>query len=254
MKIVHTERLKSGKAAQKKKSGKAWDSMMFLLLQKTAAESGAKDKKKLEAIQSSMKRAAGTEDEETVRRRMVAFYEEHLKKVKSQQKACDFRINDETLGVLHIFFMVLGLCSFVAMGCCVLGFMSYSASPRFIPYDVVSDDIHWQLSDYPSWDTFVDNCCCMSSGNQTRFNEGETYRMAERWICANGFVKERVREMRASDGAILSTLHLRPLCGTTFGLARSDRTTNCSVQVLGSAVLLPPQCSQDLDVRERKLW
>jgi hypothetical protein len=115
----------------------------------------------------------------------------------------------------------------------------YRSSPTHASLDQAAA----QLAGYASWDSFVDNCCCAAFDNQT----GRTAQSVEKWICANGKVKERLRRVRGGTNAL----------GTVRGLCERDFKNGCRVFVTAAPpywVSLAGCAAGNVTAAEMELW
>jgi hypothetical protein len=265
--------LKRDEAGQGKQL-KGWDKLMIMLMQKETAkqtEAVGSDaevphmQSNLRDIHSAMKkqREGDVEDEADLRDRLKHLYENHLAKIESLQQGVDFRINEDTLHVLHIFFMAMGTFAILALGCCILGVIHYNAaSGHFSPISTPTPTVRSEFAGYDSFDVFAMQCCCEAFTNRTA---SEVLHL-EKWICENGRIKERLRahgnvagHLRdASSGLYRETsgLAIRGMCNATLlqgcviaaGAAYNDgdgHDTNL-VAVTG--------CTAEFSAAELKLW
>lgn len=140
-----------------------------------------------------------------------------MKLLGEQYLAVKSQIDRDVSRELSRYFMIMGVFIFIALGVAVLGTLRQRQTQYLIGTSRLRREAKTALADYPSWDAFTTNCCCLQSSNPS-----VSFRLAERWMCRNGKVVDHGRVSR--DGGD-NSLALRGLCQTTF-------VSGCSLYVI----------------------
>jgi hypothetical protein len=82
----------------------------------------------------------------------------------------------------------------VALGLSILGILDVQDNRTFFPANPPVRTVRTELAEYADFTDFTARCCCVPYTNPT----SERFRMdgvleVEKWLCANGLVKERIR-------------------------------------------------------------
>eukprot|EP01028_Stygiella_incarcerata_P012939 TRINITY_DN807_c0_g1_i1.p1 TRINITY_DN807_c0_g1~~TRINITY_DN807_c0_g1_i1.p1 ORF type:complete len:868 (+),score=187.73 TRINITY_DN807_c0_g1_i1:100-2703(+) len=156
------------------------------------------------AGQGQRQEDAEAEEEGTLTEKEKEIFRSNL-----QLLAIDRRINRVVLNIMTMFFLIVGIIAFIALGFCLIGIF-FATNPDFIPGRPLRSgdcDYHrrFEFAEYDSWTEFTTNCCCREG------KKYDDYSRLELWYCENGRYKERIREEDGEDG-----FSIRPMCSKTF--------------------------------------
>lgn len=148
------------------------------------------------------------------------------------RSAVDRKMDEATVKTVSRFFLYIGACAFIALGCCIVGLCYGNEDLVLFQSDSESlsesESVMFQFLDYSNWNTFTQHCCCsqyIQQGNKTaeHISEGD---WVELWLCDNGIRKERQRggnildenaETRYMNGSAL-----RGFCETSWAPGYCD--------------------------------
>jgi hypothetical protein len=164
--------------------------------------------------------------------------EKEAVKLNDAQGDVDLHIDRVVKGRLQIFVMVGGILGGLALALCIVGLITREAT-SVVGASGSDQSIATQLAGYPTWTAFTSGCCCTGHMNPTGHDSNL---WVEKWICANGRIKERVRAI-GSGGA--TGFAIRTMCNVTF-------EAGCSVTVSSGMTQL--SCSTVPTASEAALW
>lgn len=160
-------------------------------------------------------------------------------KLNDGQGDVDLFIDRAVKSRLQMFLMVAGVIGAVALSLCLIGLITREQTAVLGPFPATRT-IASELAGYASWNDFRTNCCCTQNTNPA---QGGSYRLIEKWMCMNGKIKERVREIETSSGVFVDGFSVRSYCSVDFA---SDCTLNVAAAGTVSASCTGARTNQEL--------
>lgn len=182
-------------------------------------------------------------------RRLEELLEQRRREAEQRLLICqsnvDYEINQVVKSRLNCALMLQGVLGLVALALCAVALLSSPSVVITVTGGVASATAArsnaTEFLGYNTWEAFVDSCCCTSAVNTN--STATAYVAVEKWICANGKVKERVRAYRpnlvtsgGSDRTVEDGYAARTLCNVSFA-------TGCGLQVVTSTSGATPATS-----------
>jgi hypothetical protein len=206
-------------------------------------------------------------DEDELKKSVAKLHEQHLKQVAERQEATDYRIDRDNILAVVVFFVVVSISSFIAMVITLAGITETTKRDKqlFLPvsgvtlreikqqYSFLGENAQFQtiedeLAGYRNWTHFVENCCCSAFVNQKGADGGVAAAISvEKWLCANGKVKERIRQKTPTFDRSVTTI--RSICGREF-------FNLCRVNVEATAPFYSylTGCNSSVSEEDKKCW
>jgi hypothetical protein len=192
--------------------------------------------------------------------------EEITKRYKRAQEEIDRQIDEASLYIVRKYFMICGALGFVALGLCIIGIMRTGSPDYRISLPTNQQTATSEFVGYGNWTAFTDQCCCMPFYNS--FDKSWDLGI-ERWVCRNGWTKERVRSVKlvganstcsaasalsrravatSRPDCALDGFDVRDFCSTTF-------KNSCGLSVTSTGAVKIVGCSSGVATKSMTdLW
>ena len=179
---------------------------------------------------------------EEIRAKVEAEMKEKMLALNNEQETADILINGIVKWRLNMFLMIAGVVILLALGCCILGIIVSEKTKMSGPFPE-TQTVATEFLGYANFTAFTQQCCCTYVFHDT----AQQYAVVERWVCANGNVKEHVRSRRLSANTTLDGFSIRPLCAVQFN-------SGCSMVISPSGSIAVGCSGQSLSAVQLQMW